>query len=165
MVYIRADGSLATQKKFTPFSFVSSIFRGIIDFFSLFFSSITGNPAHITVGANTNGNRRRNANQGSGSRLGGSGAGLGGNRVKGSNIRSVKNMGTAQVCNQSCIVGVIGKFVHAFEFYFLFRFKFSNWTRSLFLPLLFSTCTTLFHFSNLIYWLIKNPCSGGGWGR
>jgi hypothetical protein len=80
MVYINSHGNLVDQKRFTLFGFLQSILAGIKDFFSLFLASITGNPAQIQV------RQRRDSNRP-----------LPRNRVKGSNIRSVKSLGTAEV--------------------------------------------------------------------
>lgn len=77
MVYINSSGNVAEKRTFTLFGFVKSVIMGTVDFFSLFLASITGNPAQIRARRSDSTPAQRN-------------------RVTGSNIRSVKSLGTAQ---------------------------------------------------------------------
>lgn len=79
MVYINSNGNVSEGRTFTLFGFLKSIITGTVEFFSLFIASITGNPAQIRA-------RHSNSTSMPAQR----------NRVRGSNIRSVKSLGTAQ---------------------------------------------------------------------
>jgi hypothetical protein len=79
MVYINSDGNLTKRKKHTIFSFINGLLASIFEFFSLFFTSITGNPARIQT------------------RMQGAARPPLRNRTQGSNIRTVRNFGVAQV--------------------------------------------------------------------
>lgn len=88
MVYISSDGSVNSKPKFTIFGFLQDTISRIYNFFALFLSTITGNPAQIQVNQN-----RRSA----GSRLGSGNGAFKPNRKRGGNIRQVKNLGTSIV--------------------------------------------------------------------
>mmetsp|Transcript_21453 Transcript_21453/g.31764 ORF Transcript_21453/g.31764 Transcript_21453/m.31764 type:complete len:85 (-) Transcript_21453:287-541(-) len=77
MVYINSNGNVAEGRTFTLFGFLKSIITGTVDFFSLFLASITGNPAQIRDRQGDSRTMQRN-------------------RVRGSNIRSMKSLGTAK---------------------------------------------------------------------
>lgn len=94
MVYISSDGSVNSKPKFTIIGFLTGILTGIYNFFALFLSTITGNPAQIEVNQN-----RRNT----GSRLGSGNGAFKPNRKRGGNIRQVKNLGESIVFFFECM--------------------------------------------------------------
>lgn len=79
MAYISSNGDLTSRKKFTIFSFFRGLLSGIFNFFSLFITSITGNPVEIQ--------RRERLTTRT----------LHRNRMQGSNVRTFRNLGVAQV--------------------------------------------------------------------
>jgi len=81
MVYIGPDGKVVQRRSPWRFSIIKDIFAGVFNFFSLFFSSVTGNPDAIQAQSNS---RRTEGN-----RYGGT------SRPRGSNIRGVKHIGPA----------------------------------------------------------------------
>mmetsp|Transcript_15977 Transcript_15977/g.23377 ORF Transcript_15977/g.23377 Transcript_15977/m.23377 type:complete len:93 (+) Transcript_15977:115-393(+) len=85
MAYIGPDGSVSDRKPRARglIDMVKGIVRGVYDFFNLFFSSFTGNPAQISVNSNGGG---RNSGNGNPYRP---------NRTRGANIRTARNLGTA----------------------------------------------------------------------
>jgi len=75
MVYIGPDGNVSDTKPRRTFGLLTDLFMGLYNFFSLLFSSLTGNPNRIQR-ADPDLNIRRN-------------------RVRGGNVRNLKNLGTA----------------------------------------------------------------------
>ena len=74
---------------------MKSILNGIISFFNLFLSSITGNPNTIrSTNTNTNNNTNNSRGGNNGNKLGHKGLGGGGKKKnQGRNIRGMKNLG------------------------------------------------------------------------
>mmetsp|Transcript_11909 Transcript_11909/g.22303 ORF Transcript_11909/g.22303 Transcript_11909/m.22303 type:complete len:158 (+) Transcript_11909:1355-1828(+) len=80
MAYISANGELKSRKKFTIVGFISGLVSGIFQFFSLFVTSITGSPTQIQTRERMTTTARPAFQR---------------NRMKGSNIRTVRNLGVA----------------------------------------------------------------------
>jgi len=95
MVYIRGDGNVDERRSPWRFSIITDFLNGVWNFIALFFASVSQSTAQLHNGpsstyAQRQGVRRPNDRSSSGgNRLGG------GNATRRTNIRGVRNLGTA----------------------------------------------------------------------